>query len=89
MLIHGDLAPHSNSTGKRSQLSRVLLTSLVLSAGGQDTHFSFKAATVILECAFLSPATSNTLGQYNHCCSYGMNQIRKFSQVKTSHLFLT
>lgn len=69
----------------------MLLTFLVLSEGGQDTHFSFEAATVILEGAFSFPShlKHTVLDQYTHCCSYEINQIKKFSQVTTSHLFLT
>lgn len=68
-----------------------LLTSLVLSEGGQDIHSSFEAATVILECVFSFPShlKHTVLDQYTHHCSYEMNQVKKFSQVTTSHLFLT
>lgn len=87
-LIHTPLKTKTRPPGCSTTL---LLTSLVLSEGGQDTHSSFEAATGILECAFSfpRPLKHTALDQYTHCCSYEINQIKKFSQVTTSHLFLT
>lgn len=87
-LIHTPLKTKTRPPGCSTTL---LLTSLVLSEGGQDTHSSFEAATGVLECAFSfpRPLKHTALDQYTHCCSYEINQIKKFSQVTTSHLFLT
>lgn len=67
-LIRGDLAPLSNFTGKLHQLLRVQ-HSFVADCSclqlDKDTHFSFKDDTVVIEYAFIFPATSNTLSWAN------------------------
>lgn len=83
-LIQTPLEKETSSPGCSTTL---LLTSLVLSAGEQDTHFSLKAVTWIW-ISFPGHLKHTVLGQCNYC-SYGMIQIRKLSQVKTSHCACT